>query len=165
MNYPEFPFSPSAKLALGVLHLLKADAPLSRFTEGKILAFELEDLMREGNLSAGTLGVCIHSTVEERSGANRASRLETALLLGLTTAVSDRQGTRDFLRDRVLDHIKALIESTRGEVHYEGEVVSSATLTFERPADARLGPSLLFTPLRVVFEQNIHAETRALRDG
>ena len=164
LEHPEFPLSPSAKLGLAVVELLRGDSALLEFVGGRVDDYEVESLIRDGSLQAPSIAVLISATREQRVGANRRAEIETAIFVGLVSRIAgERTTSHGFLRERVVDYIKGLIEQESGVLRYEGECVSTGVLRLERPPDTRIADgTLILTPLRCVFKQPIRSNTREI---
>ncbi len=160
-DFGNFPHCAESKLALGVLGLWQSDAALAEYFEGGIKSYEIRELLEADSLIDRTLAIFIDSTREELAGANRRAKLETAIAAGVVRLVGDRDDTGDFMSHRVVNHMKALIDSTRGQVVYESECVSIGLIRYEQPPPVLIaGGTMVLSVLRCVFEQQIRQETR-----
>lgn len=161
LPHPELPMSVDAMVGEAILAALRADPALSTFFKS-IEPYELEELLTASTFTSPSLAVIPDATEETRAGGNRIATLTTVTVLGYITDTADREGTSRWLRSRVADQIKRVLARHAGVLHWQGNRVTEALLTFRRLSAAiRLGTGAhLLTRLVVEHKSDINEATR-----
>lgn len=162
LPHPEFAMSVDAMVAEAVLATLRADPALRTFMQS-IEVYELEDLLITSSAATPALAVILDATAESRSGGNRQVELTTVLVLGYITDTADREGTQQWLRARIGDHLKRVLTAQEaGVLHWQGQRVTEALVTFRRLTSAvQLGTGAhLLTRFVVEFTSDVNEATR-----
>ncbi len=159
LPHPEFQLSVDAMVAEAVLGALRADPALRNFMTS-IEPYELEELLTASTFSSRALAVILDATEERRVGGNHQAVLTTSVALAYVTDSRDRVGTERWLRARLGDHIKRVLATGGGELHWQGRRVSEALLTFRRVSGAAQIGAYLITRFVAVFESNVDEATR-----
>lgn len=159
LPHPEFAPSVDVRIAQASLDLLRANAALAAWARA-IEAYEVEDLIASDTLAAPSLAQVLSRTDEERRGTT--NRLTTEIYVCAVTALDSRVDRDAWLRQRVLDHVKAIYAAAGGVLlDAEGRRLTEAILTFNRVAPVRIGSgAFVLTALRILFASNIREATR-----
>lgn len=165
--YDEFPWSVDTLIAEAVLSTLRADTNLSTyFGSGMgILPIESEIFFDAGVLSlrAPALLVSLAGLDEVRIGSAQYAELETVVDLWLVTAAETSTATQQWLRARIVNYIKALLQTEQGTLRdSDGNRITEALTRFQRTllAGRLRGTNLVLTQLRCLYRSDIDQSTR-----
>lgn len=151
------------RVAEAFLELLRGDETLrAYFGADGIYDAETEDLVMSANLRAPSLAVLV-DRYREAHFPGRAATGFVTLRLAYLTRHELGLGTRRFLRARVLEHIFALVNATRGELRdAEGLLLTSAVVGWDvAPVAGRLAASgLLLLPLTLTLQSELDRVSR-----
>lgn len=156
-NHPEFEVTTPVLVAEAVVQLIEADAGLKRWATGGIYHTEQEDLFLRGSFTPPAVAVFIKATQLVPQIGDR-HELETALEILLITQPKASTGNRQYLRQRVIDHVRKLILSGDGTLKHPttGEVITEALTLFQRlPEPFELPGGLLATRCEVSFKSQV----------
>ena len=155
--HPEFEVTTPVLVAEAVAGMVEADADLKRFATGGIYRTEQEDLFLRGTFTPPSIAIFIKATQIVPQIGDR-HELETALEILLITQPKSSKGTRQFLRQRVIDHIRKLILAGDGALRHPstGEFITEALTLFQRlPEPFALPGGLLATRCGVSFRSQV----------
>ena len=168
---PSFDWSVDTLIAEAVLRTLRADSALSTyFGSGLgILPIESEIFFDAGVLSlrAPALLVSLAGIDEVRIGSAQYAELETVVDLWLVTAAETSTTSQQWLRARIVNHVKALLQEEQGTLRdAEGNRLTEALTRFQRTllAGRLRGTNLVLTQLRCLYRSDIDQSTREFED-
>jgi len=169
--HPEFGWSLDAEIAEAVLRTLRADSDLAAWT-GKgmgILPIESEIFFDAGVLSlqAPAILVALSGLDEVRIGSNQYAELETMVDIWIVTAAETSTTSQDWLRARVVNHIKTLLQVEQGMLrNASGERITEALARFQRTllAGRLRGTNLVLTQLRCLWTSDLDQTTREFEE-
>jgi hypothetical protein len=153
------------RIAEAFLELLRGDDNLrAYFGAGpdSIFDAETEDLLTATNLTAPSLAVVLDRYREAHFPGHAATGYVTLKLVYLTRHELGR-GTRRFLRARVLEHLIALVNETKGELRDpDGQLLTTAVIQWDvAPVAGRLQASgLLALPLTLTLQTELDRVSR-----
>lgn len=164
---PAFGWSVDTRIADAVLRKLRADAALASYfaTGSGILPLESEVLFDAGvvSLRAPALLVTLAGLDETRIGSAQYAELETIVDLWLVTAAETSTTSQEWLRGRLVNHIKALLQTEQGTLRdADGARITEALTRFQRTllAGRLRGTNLVVTQLRCLWRSDIDQSTR-----
>jgi hypothetical protein len=144
-----------------------ADAALASYfaTGSGILPLESEVLFDAGvvSLRAPALLVTLAGLDETRIGSAQYAELETIVDLWLVTAAETSTTSQEWLRARIVNHIKALLQTEQGTLRdADGARITEALTRFQRTllAGRLRGTNLVVTQLRCLWRSDIDQSTR-----
>lgn len=165
--FDEFEAGVEALIADAVVALLQADTELVAYfaTGGGIVPFETDQFLAKDALRAPLLGVAISAVSETRNGEQQAAELETMLSLYLVTEQTHLQNRDGWLRSRVLNRVKGLIQTNDGVLELADHTLLNVALTRFQQVNVlgRLvtqANNLIVTELRAIFSTSIDQSTR-----
>ena len=156
-NFPEFAAATPVLVAEAVLQLISTDAGLKRWAKGGIHSTEQEDLFLRGSFTPPAIAVFIKATQLVPMIGDR-HELETVLEVLLITKPDSASGTRQYLRQRAIDHIRTLVLAGDGTLRHPttGELITEALTIFQRlPEPFVLPGDLLATRCEVSFRSQV----------
>ncbi len=156
-NFPDLIPTTSVFIAEAVIALLEGDEVLKRWAQGGIHRTEQEDLFLKGSLNASAIAVFIKATQLTPQIGDR-HELETVLEILLITQPKTSSGNRQYLRQRVIDHIRKLILAGDGTLQHPetGQPITEALTLFQRLSEPFLLPGeLLATRCEVSFKSQV----------
>lgn len=161
-NFPAFAARTSTLIAEAMLNLLRSDASLAEFFTGGIEPIDLEDLRIEGAFNPPALGVAVTATQLKPFPAQQ-HELETVIELDLLTAPKSGRSQDQWLRQRIVDHIRALVLAQGGgqlEDPDTGRPLTEVLTVFQRqPGPFQLRNSnLLSTRIAMAFTSRVDPE-------
>ncbi|MCL4838796.1 MAG: hypothetical protein KJ058_12615 [Thermoanaerobaculia bacterium] len=169
--HPQFDWSVDTLIAEAVVRTLRADTVLSAyFGSGMgILPIESEVFFDAGVLSlrAPALLVSLAGLDEVRIGSAQYAELETVVDLWLVTAAETSTTSQQWLRARIVNYIKALLQTEQGTLRdSDGNRITEALTRFQRTLlSGRLrGTNLVLTQLRCLYRSDIDQSTREFED-
>lgn len=165
--HDEFGAGVEALIADAILALLAADDELVAYlaTGLGIVPFETDLFLATDKLRAPMLGVAISRVAETREGEQQAAQLETEIVFYLLTAQTQLEARDGWLRTRVLNRIKSLVQTNDGVLALADAARLNVALTRFQQVNVlgRLvsqGNNLVVTELKALFLTSIDEATR-----
>lgn len=161
--FPDLPFSLASRILMALRERLAADAVLMQVLEGRLHVIELRALLGEENVLVPCLCLSLQGDREQPSGSSYGGTQETVVrAVLLTNAPTGLEDTQDFLRSRLVAHIRRLIRRNRGVLAEESgaltlAVTETRSVNFDQ---AQLRSRLLPTLIDVVFVTTTDLETQ-----
>jgi len=115
------------------------------------------------SLRAPALLVTLAGLDETRIGSAQYAELETIVDLWLVTAAETSTTSQEWLRARIVNHIKALLQTEQGTLRdADGARITEALTRFQRTllAGRLRGTNLVVTQLRCLWRSDIDQSTR-----
>ena len=161
-NFADFEATVPVQIAETILDLLQDDAPLKRWAKGGIVPVEIDDLRLEGSFDTPALLVAIGG-IDLVGIVGDDFDLGTTLELHLVTNMRTSSMQDQWLRQRVVDHIRKLIlaQDNGCLTDADGQPLTEALVSFQRLTQPlKLPGNQLSTRVEVTFSSRVDRQLR-----